>query len=129
MVKRSLPVVKGSGRHVTLATDKTVPRYYNSRGNEAVGGGGCEYIGGLKSRDVITKVGHTLGCLMPVSRSGRAGQSRKAGCVFYLVIFIYCFLNFLTFVNKIFVGHTVLNISIPIRRSLYMGLLVPFRPL
>ena len=55
----------------------------------------------------------------PVSRSGRAGQSRRAGCVFYLFIFIYCFLNFLTFVNKIFVGHTVLNISIPIRRSLY----------
>ena len=65
----------------------------------------------------------------PGSRSGRGGQSRRAGCVFYLFIFIYCFVNFLTFVNKIFVGHTVLNISIPIRRSLYMGLLVPFRPL
>ena len=54
-----------------------------------------------------------MGRQRPVSRSGRAGQSRRAGCVFYLVIFIYCFLNFLTFVNKIFVGHTVLNISIP----------------
>ena len=70
--------------------------------------------------------------LLPVRCHGLEGPASPEGPVvsfIYLFIFIYCFLNFLTFVNKIFVGHTVLNISIPIRRSLYMGLLVPFRPL